>query len=69
MNNIQIKFTPLSIRKCVYQFIRVGIEDIGNPVIMEKEIYQYFIDHDPQIRELLNKGEPFTMCLVLDEHN
>ena len=63
--NIQIKFTPLSGNKCVYQFIRVGIESIGSPMVMEKETYEYLADHSPEFKELFYKGKLFYMYLSM----
>ena len=65
--NIQLKFTPLSGNKCVYQFIRTGVEAVGNPVIMDDNVFEYFVDHDETFRELVYKRVPFSLSLVWNE--
>jgi len=65
--NIRLLFTPLSVRKCVYQFIRTGIEDVGEPVVMSQEMYDYLEYHDQVFSELLRKGKPFSMYFVTEE--
>jgi len=61
--SIKIKITPLSRQACAYQFVWVGVETIGSPVIMEEKVCEYLIDHDNTFRELLWGGKTFYMSI------
>ena len=60
---IGIKFTPLSGNQCVFQFIRIGVEAIGDPVIISKEMLEKLTDRDEVFYNLYIKREPFVLFL------